>query len=132
MPSKKIKILVIDDEEDFSFFLKKNLERHECYDVITASDGREGIKKAKEAKPDLIFLDILMPEMSGFEVLDKLKEDKQTEPIPVIMLTGNSDDDARAKVAHLTKDYIEKPAEIETIRASIEKALAKNNRGENE
>jgi len=126
MPKGKITILVIDDEKDFSFFLKKNLERQGTYKVFTAISGKEGIKKTKTIKPDLIFLDILMPGISGFEVLDKLKEDKSTQAIPVIMLSGNSDDDSKVKVAALTEGYIEKPVGIEILRVCIEKTLAKN------
>jgi len=127
MSERKINILVIDDEEDFSFFLKKNLERLDCYDVITAADGKEGIKQANRKKPDLIFLDILMPGINGIEVLKTLKSDKGTAAIPVIILTGNSDDDTRKEVGALAEDCIVKPAEIEVLRESIKKALANNN-----
>ncbi len=63
------KILVIDDEEDFCYFVKQNLEAISNYKVITASKGKKGIQIARKEKPDLILLDIMMPGMDGFEVL---------------------------------------------------------------
>jgi len=61
----KKKILLVDDEEDFCFFVKLNLERTGKYQVFTATNGMEGIRLAKQLKPDLIFLDIVMPKMGG-------------------------------------------------------------------
>ena len=127
MSVNKINILVIDDEEDFSFFLKKNLERLDCYAVITVANGKDGIKQANKKKPDLIFLDILMPGINGVEVLKTLKANKKTAAIPVIILTGNSDEGIRKEVCALAEDCLTKPAEVEVLRASIRKALANRN-----
>lgn len=84
----KAKILVVDDEEAIYTIVKLNLERTEQYEVIGATTGEEGIRLAKEERPDLILLDIHMPEMSGPEVLDFLRTDPATEAIPVVFLTG--------------------------------------------
>ena len=122
--SGEIKILIIDDEEDFAFFTKHNLERIDNYQVITTTEGNDGIKKAKEYRPDLILLDIMMPGINGFEVLRRLKEDKELKSIPVVMLTGKDDEESRAKAAGLRDDdYIVKPIEIEELRARIKKIL---------
>ena len=82
------KILIIDDEEDFLFFVKGNLENTGEFQVIEASSGKEGIEIATEEKPDLISLDISMPEMSGEEVAKKLSKIPDTKKTPLIFLTA--------------------------------------------
>ena len=85
------KILTCDDEKHIVRLIQVNLER-QGYEVITASNGAECLEKVKEDRPDLIVLDVMMPEMTGFEVLDILKKDPETESIPVIMLTARAQD----------------------------------------
>lgn len=126
MTDNKIKILIIDDEEDFSFFLSRNLERLHIYEIITANNGKTGLKKTRQYKPDLIFLDIMMPGIDGLEVLKILKNDKRTASIPVIMLTGKAEEEFKAEAAGLgNDDYIEKPVEVDCLRSKIEKVLSK-------
>jgi DNA-binding response OmpR family regulator len=72
--SKK-RILIIDDEENFCKLVKMNLELDVDFTVETATEGKKGIELAKKFKPDIIILDIMMPKMSGFEVLEKIKKD---------------------------------------------------------
>jgi len=83
------KILVIDDDDLLLEMYQEKLE-HEGFEVVTALSDQEGLKKAKSTKPNLILLDILMPSMDGFEVLEKLKSDPETEKIPVVFLTNLS------------------------------------------
>ncbi len=85
------KILTCDDEKHIVRLIQVNLER-QGYEVITAYHGAECLEKVKEDRPDLIVLDVMMPEMTGFEVLDALKKDPETESIPVIMLTARAQD----------------------------------------
>jgi len=85
------KILTCDDEKHIVRLIQVNLER-QGYEVITAFNGAECLEKVKEDCPDLIVLDVMMPEMTGFEVLDILKKDPETENIPVIMLTARAQD----------------------------------------
>ncbi len=85
------KILTCDDEKHIVRLIQVNLER-QGYEVITAFNGAECLEKVKEDRPDLIVLDVMMPEMTGFEVLDILKKDPETENIPVIMLTARAQD----------------------------------------
>ncbi len=85
------KILTCDDEKHIVRLIQVNLER-QGYEVITAYNGAECLEKVKEDRPDLIVLDVMMPEMTGFEVLDVLKKDPETENIPVIMLTARAQD----------------------------------------
>jgi two-component system alkaline phosphatase synthesis response regulator PhoP len=86
-PPMPKKILVVDDEPNIIKVLKSRLS-HSGYDVITAVSGRTCLKKAKDEKPDLILLDILLPGLNGFEVCKHLKKDKETKDIPIIMLTS--------------------------------------------
>jgi len=81
------RILVVDDEADIVELVKNRLEANN-YDVICASDGKEAIKKAKEQKPDLIVMDILMPNMPGGDAVRLLRADAATKHIPVIFLTA--------------------------------------------
>ncbi len=81
------KILIVDDEQDIVELVKNRLEVNN-YDVICASDGEEGIKKAKEQKPDLIVMDILMPHMQGGDAVRLLRSDAATKHIPIIFLSG--------------------------------------------
>lgn len=84
------KILAIDDESDVLLVIEVSL-KSAGYQVMTAGNGAEGLAIAKREKPDVILLDIMMPGMDGFEVLEKLHEDENTVNIPIIMLTALSD-----------------------------------------
>ena len=88
MEEEKIKILMIDDEEDFCHFIKLNLESMNKYKVNIATSGKIGINMAKKNKPDLILLDVFMPEMDGTVVAEHLLEDTSTSDIPIIFLTA--------------------------------------------
>ncbi|MFA5008317.1 MAG: response regulator [Candidatus Omnitrophota bacterium] len=120
----KIKILIIDDEEDFCKLVKMNLELNINFSVETAIEGKKGLELAKKFKPDVIILDIMMPKMSGFEVLEKLKKDTSTITIPVIMLTAKEDIDFQAKAAQLYDElYLIKPIDVVTLKAKIGEVL---------
>jgi len=84
----KKKILLIDDEVDFTKFLKINLERSGIVEVEVANSGREGIEIAKTFLPDIIFLDILMPETDGGIVAETLRNNLPTKNIPIVFLTA--------------------------------------------
>ena len=81
-------ILVIDDEEDFCRFIKKSIESKGVFQVLTATNGTEGIRLAKTQKPDIILLDIMMPDMAGTEVAEELSEDPLTASTPIIYVTA--------------------------------------------
>ena len=85
------KILAVDDERHIVRLVQINLVK-EGYTVVTATNGREAIEKAREDKPDLIVMDVMMPEMDGFEALEKIKADPELMAIPVIMLTAKAQD----------------------------------------
>jgi len=118
-------ILLIDDEEDLGFFIKSALELHGRYRVLYSTDGKSGIEIARREKPKLILLDIMMPEMDGFEVLKELKEDSETMAIPVVMLTAKNDDYSMAEAFRsYAQDYIAKPVEMDVLAAQIDYVLS--------
>jgi len=118
----KKKILLIDDEEDFCFFVKLNLERTGEYQVFTATDGIEGIRLAKQLKPDLIFLDIVMPKMDGGRVAEILLEDESTKNIPFVFVTAMISDNNLAGYGGEIdgRDFITKPAASKSLIEKIE------------
>jgi two-component system alkaline phosphatase synthesis response regulator PhoP/two-component system response regulator VicR len=85
------KILAVDDERHIVRLVQINLQK-EGYEVVTAGNGREALEKVESEKPDLIVMDVMMPEMDGFEALEKLKANPETAQIPIIMLTAKAQD----------------------------------------
>ena len=118
------KILIIDDEIDFGKLVKRNLELCGNFKVELAVNGNEGISLATRLKPHLILLDILIPDIDGFKVLEKLKENLKTALIPVIMLSAKVDDATKTEV--LSKDvalFITKPVGSGELKIKIMKVL---------
>jgi CheY-like chemotaxis protein len=113
------KILVVDDEQDIVTIIGKVLKK-KGYEVITACDGLECIKKVETEPPDLILLDNIMPNMDGQTVLSKLKASKKTADIPVIMVTALADQE---HIAGAQKggavEYIVKPFDYEVLLEKI-------------
>jgi len=103
MKEKKIKVLIIEDEKEVSELYKLKLTIDD-YDVITAPSGQEGLKKAFKDSPDLIFLDIKMPKMDGFEVLKRLRENSKTKKTPVVILSNFDEEDMVEKGLMLGAD----------------------------
>lgn len=117
------KILVIDDYPDNVFLIQDRLEKA-GYDVITAYDGTTGLEKAFEHDPDLILLDVMMPDISGFDVCKTLTSDDRTKLIPIILLTALSDiNDVRAGLDAGAYDYIKKPYNKMEMLSRIKSAL---------
>ena len=124
----KAKILLIDDDADFVEATKLVLES-KPYEIITASDGTQGIIKARKEKPDLIILDIIMPVKNGFNAAEELKKDPELQKIPVIMLTSFSQKVSETNLSRGqgllldTEDYIDKPVAPEELLKRVEKQL---------
>lgn len=117
------RILVIDDLPENVFMLQDRLE-NEGYEVITAYDGKTGIAKAISDMPDLILLDVMMPEMSGIEVCKNLKQNPATADIPVIIVTAKSSaEDAKEGLEAGAFDYIKKPFDRIEMLARVNSAL---------
>ena len=81
------KILIVDDEKEIRDLLKKKLEK-QGFAAVTASGGQDALALCKTDKPDLVLLDIAMPEMDGYETCEKLKQDKECKDVPVVFLTA--------------------------------------------
>ncbi len=117
------KILVIDDLPENVFMLQDRLE-HEGYEVLTSYDGRTGIEKAESMQPDLILLDVMMPEMTGIEVCKILVEKPETTHIPIILVTAKSGaEDTREGLEAGAFDYIKKPFNRIELLARVNSAL---------
>ncbi len=84
---KRTKILVVDDDPGVLHLLSRSLETAHGYQVVTAQESRAGLHLARQEKPDLIILDILIPDMSGGELAQKLKEDPETKDIPIVFIS---------------------------------------------
>ncbi len=122
---KNNKVLVIDDEKYIVELLKFNLEV-DNYEVSYSYDGFDGFIKAKENKPDLILLDWMLPNISGIEVLKKIRSDKDLKDVPVIMLTAKNMENDKVEGLDIgADDYITKPFAIEELLARIRTALKK-------
>ncbi len=121
---EKKRILIIDDEDDIRTLYKKHLEALGGFEVDTAPDGQEGIRLAREIRPSVIILDILMPGLNGFEVLEQLKKGDETKEIPVIMLSCKGDDLFKVKATQLRDDlYLTKPIGAKELKKKIEDVL---------
>lgn len=127
--SDKKRILVVDDEPDFASIVQANLKK-EGFDVEVAYDGAEALEKVKAAPPDAIVLDVMMPEMDGYEVCSKLKNDEKYQDIPIIMLTAVADHVGSTRYSHAdgmsmeADDYLPKPASAEDITSSIKNLIS--------
>ncbi len=116
------KILVVDDEKDVVELLKFLLEK-DGYAVATAFNGREALTAAKDSVPDLILLDVMMPEMDGYTVQTQLLDNPATRNIPIIILTAKGQlRDVFAMSANV-KAYIEKPFDPKTLRLKIQESI---------
>lgn len=121
------KILVIDDEEYIVELIQFNLETSN-YIVDYSYDGFDGFIKAKEMKPDLILLDWMLPNISGIDVLKKIREDKELRSTPVIMITAkNMESDKVEGLIGGADDYITKPFSIKELLARISSVLRRYN-----
>ena len=115
-------ILIVDDEKDIIELLSYNLAK-EGYSVLTARNGRQALEMAKEG-PDIIVLDIMMPEMTGLQVIRELKKEKSTASIPVLFLTAKgSETDEVVGLTVGADDYITKPVQMSVFVARVQAAL---------
>jgi len=123
MKIEKKKILIVDDHKDNIFILQDRLDL-EGFQVLTAFDGPSSILIAKENKPSLILLDVMMPEMSGYEVCEQLSKDEDTKNIPIILLTALSSHEETAKGFEVGAfDFIKKPFSKVELLARIKSTL---------
>jgi two-component system alkaline phosphatase synthesis response regulator PhoP/two-component system response regulator VicR len=117
------RIVAVDDQRDIARLVRHHLELA-GYEVTLAYDGAEALEKVRESRPDLVILDVMLPKLSGFEVLRQLKEDPETEPIPVIMLTAKSEaDDALQGYERGAQWYLSKPFDPEELLTFVQNVL---------
>jgi two-component system alkaline phosphatase synthesis response regulator PhoP len=120
-------VLVVDDEEDLLSLLEYNLEK-EGFEAVLARDGVEGIDKAREHDPDLIILDIMMPNMDGIEACRRLREDAHLRTIPIMMLTARNEEEDQVQGLDVGADiYLGKPVSVSVILSQA-KALLRSAR----
>lgn len=116
-------ILVVDDSATDQFVIKRVLEQN-GHQVTTAHNGREGISLALQLEPDLVFMDVVMPELNGFQATRELKKDEHTKNIPVVMVTTKEQrSDIEWAKRQGARAYIVKPAADELILGCISKFI---------
>ena len=122
----KKRVVVVDDNPDILTSIKeglKNLDKD--IEVIPLESGEDCLRLLvrEEIKPDLIILDIMLPKMSGWEVYNRIKERIEWKDIPIVFLTARTDQKAKEIGSFLGEDFIEKPFEIEELKARIDRIL---------
>jgi len=126
--TRNIKVLIIDDEVDFCYFVQKNLMRDGMFDVIIATNGNDGIELAKNEEPDIILLDLFMPDMPGEDVAAALKENSATTDTPILYVTAlaTNDDIVDNKESKIGNNYIlPKPVRTKKLIETIMNILSK-------
>jgi CheY-like chemotaxis protein len=121
--NEKKKILIAEDDRDVMFVLDEGLEG---YEIISAFDGNEAYSRIKEETPDLILLDIMMPELNGADLNKRLKNDAELKEIPVIIITGRTNMQGlfSAEGENRVSGFLEKPFTLEVLKKEIGRVLA--------
>jgi len=116
---RRKKILLVDDSRT-SLFMEQMVLKKGPYELITASDGREGVSKAESERPDLILMDVIMPRMTGFEAVRELRARESTRDIPVIMVTTRGEgDNVETGFESGCSDYLTKPIDAVALLAKV-------------
>ncbi|MGH7353407.1 MAG: response regulator [Candidatus Rokuibacteriota bacterium] len=117
--SRQGRVLVVEDERDVAELIRYNLTR-EGYDVVVAPTGTDALKQVREARPDVVLLDIMVPHLNGWEVCRRLKQDAETRAIPVIMVTGRVEEGDKVLGFEMgADDYVTKPFSPRELLARI-------------
>lgn len=117
------KVLIVDDEEDIQKLLKIRLEQ-EGFIVLIAGDGEEGIRLSELEMPDLIILDIMMPNIDGYSCLKEIRRIPKTKNIPILMMSGKEEEKVRDLFAfQKISGYLEKPFELDNLVAKAKEIL---------
>ncbi|MGR8978753.1 MAG: response regulator transcription factor [Gammaproteobacteria bacterium] len=115
------KVLIVDDEPHIRTLLEQTLEELEDYEVeiFTAANGKEGLETIQTETPDLVFLDVMMPEMNGYEVCQRVKSDENLKDVYIIMLTAKGQEFDKEKGLQMgTNQYITKPFDPDEVLAT--------------
>jgi len=118
------KILLVDDSETI-LMMEQMILQGESYQVVIARDGKEGIKKAVEMKPDLILMDVVMPEMNGFEAVKWLRQREETKSVPIVMVTTEAEmESMEAGYVSGCSDYVVKPIDGLELLTKVKNLLS--------
>jgi DNA-binding response OmpR family regulator len=131
MAEKKNKVVCIEDEAEMIDLVKLILGR-KGFDLTGAMGGREGLEAVRRIKPDLVLLDLMMPDMDGWEVYQQMKADEELKDIPVIVVTAKAQSIDKVLGLHIAKvdDYVTKPFGPQELLQSVERVLSKRQEGE--
>ena len=129
---EKSKILLVDDEEDILEFLSYNLKK-EGFGIDTANNGISALKKLEKSKPDLIILDVMMPEMDGIEVCEKIREQDNFDDVLILFLTARSEEYSElAGFSAGADDYITKPIKPKLLVSRVNAILKRKRKKKND
>jgi len=124
------RILIVDDEEAIVEVVSQTLRRH-GYETASAADGDDALEKAFSLRPDLVILDLMLPKMDGWEVCRRLKADRQTASVPVLMLTARREErDVVEGLEIGADDYMKKPFSLSELAARVKALLRRSDPGE--
>ena len=119
-------IMIVDDDSSVRYTIKNGIELYDDYKVTTVESGFKCLDMLRNNQiPDLILLDVMMPEMSGWKTFDKIRENETWRSIPIIFLTARTDRVAKNAGGFLADDFVEKPAKIPELKERIDKILEK-------
>ena len=125
MPSSKTRILIVDDEADLVSVLRIGLEI-EGFEVIAASDGEEGLRKAREDRPELVVLDLMLPKLDGYRVCRALKFDERYRNLPIVILSARSGEQDRRLAFDMGADaFVTKPYDMKDLVSRVREQLRK-------
>lgn len=123
MSDNHIRILVVDDEADLVSVLRIGLEA-EGFEILEASDGEEGLRMARECKPALVLLDLMLPKLDGYKVCRSLKFDERYRAVPILILSARSGEQDRRLAHDMGADgFITKPYEMKDLVAKVKHKL---------
>lgn len=120
---------MVEDNPDMNAYVAQALGPH--YRVVTAFDGQEGLRKALETRPDLIVSDVMMPRMSGDQMVSALRRHQEMDDVPIVLLTAKADDELRVKLLKEgVQDYVYKPFSVEELLARVSGLISERKRKE--
>ena len=117
--------MVVDDEPDIIYSIKEGLYTE--FEILSAESGKQCLKILETELPDIILLDIMMQDMSGWETFNEIRENPSFRTIPIVFITARTDEIAKDAGCFLGDDYIEKPFEISDLKVRIDKILKTKN-----
>ena len=117
------KIIIVDDEPDVIYSIKEGLGNN--YNIKSSTNGKQLFEILESYTPDLILLDIMMPEMNGWQIIKKLKQNEKMKNIPIIIITARKDKIAEKAGRFYAEDFIEKPFSMIDLKNRIEKIFLK-------